>query len=283
MLALHQRGLLRSYRLATMPLRAWKARAARRQGACPIAVLFYHRVADSEPNDWTIDVASFAKQIEWLSRRFDLLSLEAAQARLRSGRNDAPAVCITFDDGYRENCDAALPLLIERGIPCTYFVSWNHVSRGEPFPHDVARGKPLAPNTIEELRELARRGVEIGAHTRHHADLGKIDDPETLFDEVVAARDELAAALDRPVRYFAFPYGQHANLNRIAFRLAREAGYLGVCSAYGGYNFPGDFPDADPFHLQRIHADPEFARFLNWMTVDPRKIRSIRRFEDKEA
>ena len=43
---------------------------------------------------------------------------------------------------------------------------------------------------------------------------------------------------------------------RPAFRVAYEAGYDGVCSAYGGYNFPGD----DPFHLRRIHADPEFIR-----------------------
>ena len=48
-----------------------------------------------------------------------------------------------------------------------------------------------------------------------------------------------------------------------------------MCSAYGGYNFPGD----DPFHLRRFHADPEFIRFNNWMTVDPRKLRMHRDFD----
>jgi hypothetical protein len=69
------------------------------------------------------------------------------------------------------------------------------------------------------------------------------------------------------VRYFAFPYGMHANLNAAAFEVARQAGLEGVCSAYGGYNFPG----GDPFHLQRFHADPSFLRLKNWATVDPRK------------
>ena len=67
---------------------------------------------------------------------------------------------------------------------------------------------------------------------------------------------------------FAFPFGQYVNLSSEAFRLAWEAGYEGVCSAYGGYNFPGD----DPFHLQRIHVDDDMIRLKNRATVDPRKI-----------
>ncbi len=69
------------------------------------------------------------------------------------------------------------------------------------------------------------------------------------------------------VVYFAFPYGQHVNLNRDGFAIARRAGMAGVCSAYGGYNFPG----ADPFHLQRIHGDPDMTRWKNWVHFDPRK------------
>ena len=57
--------------------------------------------------------------------------------------------------------------------------------------------------------------------------------------------------------------------------MAYEAGYRGVCSAYGGYNFPGD----DPFHLKRFHADEQFIRFKNWMTIDPRKLRMHEDFD----
>ena len=62
-------------------------------------------------------------------------------------------------------------------------------------------------------------------------------------------------------------------------RLARECGYEGVCSAYGGYNFPGD----DAFHLQRIHADDDMIRLKNWVTVDPRKLKKHRRFTYETA
>jgi peptidoglycan/xylan/chitin deacetylase (PgdA/CDA1 family) len=144
------------------------------------------------------------------------------------------------------------------------------VLRGELFPHDVRAGRPLEPNTIDHLRELATVGVEIGAHTRGHVDLGGELTPAQLADEIVGSRHELEEAVGKEVRYFAFPYGQHANMTPEAFRLAHEAGFAGVCSAYGGYNFPGD----DPFHLRRFHGDPQCVRLKNWCTIDPRKVRS---------
>ena len=267
--------LLSAYLYGTLPCRRLANRAAAQRGAAPVMVLFYHRVADDVTNGWTISTRQFQRHVRWLRGNFDLLSLADAQQRIRSGFNQRPAVCITFDDGYADNCRSALPLLIEQRIACTYFVSTRNVLEGIPFPHDVAIGKPLAPNTLDQLKLLADAGIEIGAHTRTHADLGKIDDPQVLYDEVVAARDDLAEALGQPINYFAFPYGLHPNLNASAFHLAKEAGFDGVCSAYGGYNLPGD----DPFHLQRIHADPEMVRLINWLTVDPRKLASVKRFD----
>ncbi len=267
--------LLPAYYFGTWPLRRVGSSLASLAGRQPIAVLFYHRVADESPSPWTISHSEFGRQVDWLTRNFEVISLEEAQRRIREQENRRPAVCITFDDGYADNCQRALPLLISRGIPFTYFVSTQFVLRGEPFPHDVARGVPLAPNTVNQLRSLVAAGVEIGAHTRTHRDLGPITDSDVLRSEIIGSRHDLQEMLGQPIRYFAFPFGQHANLNRDAFQLAQEAGFAGVCSAYGGYNFPGD----DPFHLQRLHADPHFPRLKNWLTFEPRLIAGGRRFE----
>ena len=115
---------------------------------------------------------------------------------------------------------------------------------------------------------MAAAGIEIGAHTYTHPNLGKMNDRRALEYEVITAGEDLQRLIGRPVRYFAFPFGQHADLNREAFELARQAGYEAVCSAYGGYNFPG----GDPFHLQRIPADEVMIRLKNWTTIDPRKL-----------
>ena len=267
--------LLGGYYYGSQPWRAWRSARMRAAGAAPVIVLFYHRVADTQPNPWTTSNHTFSRQIRWLKSHFDMISLLEAQRRIRSRFNGRPSIAITFDDGYADNCQAALPLLIAERIPCTYFVTAHNVIAGAPFEHDIARGKPLAPNTTKQLVGLARSGIEIGAHTRTHPDLGCISDPDRLHDEVVAARDDLEKLCGTRIRYFAFPFGQHANLNAEIFYLARDAGYDGVCSAYGGFNFPGE----DAFHLQRIHVDDDMIRLKNWSTVDPRKLRSVRRYE----
>jgi peptidoglycan/xylan/chitin deacetylase (PgdA/CDA1 family) len=262
-------GLLSAYYYATLPARhrAAVVRAARQSE--PVRVLFYHRVADEHPNSWTMSTAAFARQIHWLRHRFDLVTLNEAQARIASRRNRWPTASITFDDGYADNLQFALPLLLRHRIPFTYFVSTNQVLRGESFAHDVDAGRPLRPNTLLQLRELAAAGVEIGAHTRGHVHLGPQLSHERMVDEIVGSKNELEAALEREVTYFAFPFGQLTDLSATAFQIAYEAGYLGVCSAYGGYNFPGD----DSYHLRRFHADPELVRLKNWLMVDPRKLR----------
>lgn len=267
--------LLNAYYYGSYPARSRRNTRLAARGRAPVMVLFYHRVADDRPSPWTTSNRAFARQIGWLKRHFEMVSLSEAQTRLRAGHQERPCVAITFDDGYADNCRWALPMLIDQRIPCTYFVSTQFVLEGLPFPHDVARGCPLAPNTPQQIHDLARAGVEIGGHTRTHADLGRVTDPARLYDEVVVGRHELQELTGTPIRYFAFPFGQHANLSRQAFRLARSAGYEGVCSAYGGFNFPGN----DPFHLQRIHVDDDLIRLKNWTTIDPRKLRSIKRYD----
>jgi len=269
-----RQNLLAAYYYATTPWRAMSNVFSRCVGSAPVSILFYHRVADDSPNDWTISTDDFARHIDYLTHHFDLVSLQEAQERLLSRRNHRPAVSITFDDGYADNCAFALPLLIRERIPVTYFVTLENIESRTPFPHDAACGEPLAPNTIEQLRSLSASGIEIGAHTRTHPDLGVIDDEDILLDEVVTATRELSLIVDQEVRYFAFPYGLPKNLNQRVFEMARAHGIEGVCSAYGGYNFPGD----EGFHLQRIHGDPELMRLKNWLTIDPRKRRVKTKF-----
>lgn len=258
--------LIQAYRMCTAPYRKFRWVNMSRSGTVPVISLFYHRVADEHPNDWTISRAAFTQQIDWFQKTFDLVSLEEAQNRIRSGSNQRPTLTITFDDGYAENSEYALPLLIERKIPITYFATVNQTLKQVPFPHDVERGCPLPTNSLESLIAMDTAGIEIGAHTRNHADLGKITDERILIDEVITASLELESAIGRKVRYFAFPYGLTPNLNPKVFGMLRAAGFLGVCSAYGGWNEIGE----DPFHIQRLHGDPNFERIKNWLTFDPR-------------
>ncbi len=267
-----KRMLLGLYYHGTFPLRAYARLRLRTLGQAPFVVLFYHRVADDGLNPWTISHTAFERQMRWLRRNFDMVSLAEGQRRINSGDNPDTCVTITFDDGYADNCHRALPLLVDLDIPCTYFVTTHNMRSQRPFPHDAKLGRPLAPNTSKQIRELADQGIDIGAHTRTHADLGRVTDARVLRDELLVPQQELQEVTGRPVRYFAFPYGQHENLSPAAFDYARQI-YDGACSAYGGYNFPGD----DPFHLQRIAVDDELIRLKNWVTLDRRKLQASRK------
>ena len=267
--------LLNLYYPSTVVLRQMRNRRMAASGRAPVMVLIFHRVAHDRANSWTTHADTFIKDIRWLHAHFELISLEEAQKRVRRPTNRRPCVAITFDDGYASNCDRALPLLFELEIPCTYFVTTQNALEGRPFEHDLSMGNRFEPNTIDQLRELADRGIEIGAHTRTHPHLGRIASRDRLYDEIVAARDDLQDALGYPVRRFAVPFGHHEHLSSDVFQLCYDGGFECVVSAYGGYNYPG----GDAFHLQRMGVDGPFLRLKNWTTVDPMKEIRIRRFQ----
>lgn len=262
------------YYHGTLGYRLWQMRRACVAGRAPIAIVVFHRVANDCANAWTTPTTTFTKSIRWLRENCELISLEEVQRRIRCGQNHRASVSITFDDGYADNFNHAIPLLIREGIPCTYFVTAAPAIDGVPFEHDLATGKGLAPNTIEQLRSLERSCIEVGAHSRTHADLGQISNQSRLHDEIVCARDDLEEALGKRIRYFAFPFGRPTNLSVEAIDLARKAGYEAVCSAYGGYNLPG----RDHFHLQRRCLDGPLLRIKNWVTVDPFRNRHVPEF-----
>ena len=222
----------------------------------PMAILVYHRIAEDAANDCTLSYRSFVKQLDWLGNRYEFVSIEEIQERMRRGKNPKPCVHITFDDGYQENCEQAIPYLVQNRVPCTYFVTSNSVLSGVPHYHSHNKSKTFTPNTMEEIKDMAAQGIEIGAHSQTHSDLGAISDTDNLRREIVTATDELKKALGRPIRYFAFPYGQFRNLSSEAFDMAFHYGFDAAFSAYGGLNFPNQHS----FHLQRIPVDEDMKR-----------------------
>lgn len=250
-----------------------------RRSSLPLGVVFYHRVANDHPNEWTMSCQDFERQLDWLVAHFDVIPLSEAQQRIRAGVCQRPTVAITFDDGYADNADFAIPELVKRGLPATYFVATDFIASGAPFPHDVANGLPLRPNTIEQLEEFSSLGIEIGAHTRSHCDLGRMHDRQHIRDEISGSAHQLEDWLGVRVRHFAFPFGLPRNTSQLAVDVIAEHGFEGFCTAYGAWNWPVGsryHPAAEAatagIHIRRIHADPGIERLKNWLTLDCRKL-----------
>jgi peptidoglycan/xylan/chitin deacetylase (PgdA/CDA1 family) len=101
--------------------------------------------------------------------------------------------------------------------------------------------------TWDHVRSLHRRGFDIGAHTRTHADLGSVNAGEAQ-EEILGGRRELETQLEASVDLFAYPYGQQNNLVDSNRALVKGAGFRCCCSCFGGVIAPG----TDPFHLTRV-------------------------------
>ncbi|VAX04305.1 Glycosyl transferase, family 2:Polysaccharide deacetylase [hydrothermal vent metagenome] len=98
----------------------------------PLAILIYHRVL-SQPDKLLggdPDVATFDWQMALVARHFNVLPLPEAVARLRAGTLPAHALCITFDDGYADNHDNALPILQKHGLTATFFIATGFLDGG---------------------------------------------------------------------------------------------------------------------------------------------------------
>jgi len=92
-----------------------------------LAILGYHGVtAGRSPlNDWCyLEAAKFAEQMRWLAMRsVDVLPLTEAVRALNDGGLRRNSVALTFDDGYRDNVEVALPILQEHGFAATIFLT----------------------------------------------------------------------------------------------------------------------------------------------------------------
>lgn len=92
--------------------------------------------------------------------------------------------------------------------------------------------------TWDEVRELGRRGVEIGAHTVHHEILSRLDEAG-IRREIEESTRALRERLDQPVDTFAYPFGRKWDYNEHCFRVLEELRYRAACAAMEGTNDAG--------------------------------------------
>jgi len=182
------------------------------------AILTYHSIDESgSPISMSEDV--FRSQMGWLAKgHVKVVSLETLM-RMPTSAN---AVALTFDDGFVNFGDIAAPLLADHGFPSTLFVVTDAAGRTNRWSGRSGRGVPELPLlNWDSLRRLAEQGVELGAHTRTHPDLGKTSGAQTQ-DEIAGSADRIQRETGRAPSAFAYPYGSvsDAAVGAVAARFA---------------------------------------------------------------
>lgn len=138
-----------------------------------LSILIYHRVLPKADPLFPaeVDAARFDQQLRFLKQAFNIIPLRQAVEGLRSGALPPRAACITFDDGYADNADIALPILKRHGVRATFFVATGFLNGGRMWNDTVIELIRRAPDRIDldalglgrfKLDTLPNRRAAIG-------------------------------------------------------------------------------------------------------------------------
>ncbi len=236
-----------------------------------VAILMYHGFGDGEPaTRYVLPADRFRRQLRLLrllGRR--VIDLEDyVTARERHEPVDPRSVVLTIDDGYRDAYDVAAPILARHGATATLFVPSGRIGSANDWSDEPAlTGRPIADPAL--LREHGP--IRIGSHAHTHPALTEIDVDE-VRNELRRSRAELESVLGRPVRTFAYPYGDEDDTVRA---LVLEAGFAAAVSSRGGKNLPGERLDT----LRRIEirgTDPLWRFALAVLVGSARPVATFR-------
>ena len=190
----------------------------------PVPVLMYHSVSDApaaSARALSVRPAMFATQLRYLRHHgFSGLTFGELCQRRRTGQPlPARPIVLTFDDGYADLIEEALPVMIEQGFPATVFVTTGWVQDAARYAAGTPPDRMLSWG---QVAELSSAGVEIAAHSHSHPQLDQICESK-LRVELGSSRRLLEDRLGHPVCSLAYPYGYSSKQVRA---VAREIGYL---------------------------------------------------------
>ncbi|MEV6011813.1 polysaccharide deacetylase family protein [Streptomyces sp. NPDC051976] len=229
-----------------MPTELLARATARADAARRVApwVLMYHSVGDCRDDPYLVTVSPdrLGRQLAWLRRR-GLTGVGVGELlRARAEGAAARLVGLTFDDGYADFLDLAVPLLRRYGHTATVFVLPGRLGGANDWDQEGPR-KPLL--TADGIREAAAAGMEIGSHGLLHQDLTAEATPDdaVLTAEVADSRALLRDITGTAPAGFCYPYGA---LDPRALHAVRDAAYTYACAVTPG-------PLTGPFALPRAY------------------------------
>lgn len=241
-----------------------------------VMILCYHGVTEREERDpqdlggLHVCQQRFAAQLDYLQRRYHVISLQEYLAFRREGRPLPPySIVLTFDDGFRNFLTVAAPHLAERAMPVTVFLITDRVRGGN------GSGRSWSPSDDKEYLSWAdvqalkqEQGIEFGSHTCSHQGLTTLD-LEKAEREMQDSHVQIVTQLKEESPSLAYPYGYYSTA---IIERARALGYVCALTTDDG----GNKMDTDLFALRRTligddDDEPSYAARVSGLTCWLRK------------
>jgi peptidoglycan/xylan/chitin deacetylase (PgdA/CDA1 family) len=212
-----------------------------------IPILMYHSIESMPKSSIMRSLHVPLRRFEFQMRMLKFLGFKGLSLKqLRpylEGRKKGKVVGITFDDGYQNNLINASPVLIKFGFSATCFIVSDNIGSFNKW--DIVKG--LAPMPLMsdiEIKKWLEIGMDIGAHTKTHADLTSLSKKD-LNREIKNCKEELEKKFNIEISDFCYPYG---HFNEMIYNLVKKAGYLSSVSMIRGRAVNS----SDKFKLPRI-------------------------------
>ncbi len=234
------------------PTRNPNLRAAR------VPILMYHYLSVPPPDadiyrlDLSVTPAAFDAQMNYLSQQgYHPIRLSDLSDYLLNGTPlPTKPIVLTFDDGYSDNYDNALPILKKYKFTATFFVIAQFVDDKRP-----------GYMTWDQIEDLAINGMEIGSHSLDHIDLYR--KPRSVqTTEIMGSEAMIEARIGTPVTSFCYPSG-HYDAQTIS--ILRSSGYFAATTEIQGvYQSTTDIYELRRIRVRGSYAISDFAYWINF-------------------
>ena len=196
-----------------------------------VPVLMYHKIGDEAHNDAVISKERFAEQMAFLyNQQYNPVTLDQLHDYIVE-KKPLPLrpVVITFDDGYRDTYEIAMPILKQYGFRSTLFLPAGEVGKNISW---------------DELRQMKAAGMDIGSHSLTHTELAGLS-RDVQAREIGLAKEIFDRELQQNTRWFCYPYGVFDNTTK---NLLKANGITVAVTIQPGWAKAGD----DVLTLRRV-------------------------------
>lgn len=141
-----------------------------------LSILIFHRVL-TRPDPLVpgeADAERFERILSWLERTFTVVPLERAIDALDGGSLPARAVAVTFDDGYADNVNIALPILLRHRMSATFFVASGYLDGGRMWNDTVIEAVRRYQERSLDLTSLGMGAYETGSNIAKLASIDRL-------------------------------------------------------------------------------------------------------------
>lgn len=216
-----------------------------------VPILMYHSVSPqaSPENLLAISSQTFERQMHFLKDQgYNVIPLGSLAGLIQDKKRIPPkTICLTLDDGYKDNYIYAFDILKKYNLPAAIFIITNEVGRPDRL-------------SWEEIKQMRDSGIiTFGSHCLGPEPLTKINSEQEVKREIFDSKKILEEKLGIKVNAFSYPEGRFNSRIR---QLVIDAGYTLAVSTNPGRKYPSD----DIFALKRLRISSNCANsFIYWV------------------